>query len=114
MRKKPLISIIDDDDSVREAITGLMRSLGFVAVSYPCAEDFLTSEHVQRTACLIADVNMPGMTGLELHLRLLALGKTIPTILITAYPDDGVRARALSAGVLGYLPKPFGEDDLLA
>ena len=84
MQKKPLISIIDDDDSVREALTGLMRSLGLTAESYTCAEDFLISAHLRRTACLIADVNMPGMSGLELHSRLLALNKAIPTILITA------------------------------
>jgi FixJ family two-component response regulator len=111
--KKPLISIVDDDESVREATKGLMKSLGFTAEAFPSAAAFLTSRHLRRTACLIADVNMPGMTGPELHDRLMALGRTIPTILITAYPDDNVRARALAAGVIGYFKKPFDEDDLL-
>ncbi len=113
MAKKPLISIVDDDESVREATKGLMKSLGFTVEAFPSAEDFLASRHLRRTSCLIADVNMPGMTGLELHRRLKAAGKTIPTILITAYPDDGVRARALTNGVICYLSKPFDEDDLL-
>lgn len=114
MAKNPLISIVDDDESVREATKGLMKSLGFAAEVFPSAEDFLASRHLRRTTCLIADVNMPGMTGLELHRRLKASGKTIPTILITAYPDDGVRARAVTDGVICYLSKPFDEDDLLA
>ena len=113
MPKKPLISIVDDDESVREATKGLMKSLGFTAEAFPSAVDFLTSHHRRRTACLIVDVNMPGMTGPELHRRLIAAGDTIPTILITAYPDDNVRARALSAGAIGYLRKPFDEGDLL-
>ena len=113
MPKKPLISIVDDDESVREATKGLMKSLGFTAKTFSSAADFLTSRHLRRTACLIADVNMPGMTGPELHDRLRDLGSTIPTILITAYHDDNVRARALSAGVICYLRKPFDEDDLL-
>lgn len=113
MPDKALISIVDDDESVREATKGLVRSLGFPAQAFPSAKAFLTSRHLRRTACLIADVNMPGMTGLELHRRLVASGKTIPTVLITAYPDESVRARALSAGVICYLSKPFDEDDLL-
>ena len=113
MPKKPLISIVDDDESVREATKGLMKSLGFIAKTFSSAADFLTSRYLRRTACLIADVNMPGMTGPELHDRLRDLGSTIPKILITAYPDDNVRARALSAGVICYLRKPFDEDDLL-
>ena len=113
-KAKPLISIVDDDESMREAIKGLMRSLGYRVEAVASAPEFLSSRHVRRTSCLIADMQMPGMTGLELHQRLSISGKPIPTILITAYPDDGVRERALSAGVLGYLSKPFEEDDLLA
>ena len=113
MAKKPLISIVDDDESVREATKGLMKSLGFSAEVFPSAEDFLASRHLRRTSCLIADVNMPRMTGIELHRRLKASGKTIPTILITAYPDESIRARALIDGVICYLSKPFDEDDLL-
>ena len=113
-KSKPLISVVNDDESMREAIKGLMRSLGYGVEAVASAQEFLSSRHVRRTSCLIADMQMPGMTGLELHCHLSASGKPIPTILITAYPDNGVRERALAAGVIGYLSKPFEEDDLLA
>jgi FixJ family two-component response regulator len=113
MPKQPLITIVDDDESVRQALMSLMRSLGFVSDAYACAEDFLRSGRLRRTACLIADVRMPGMTGLELHRHLVASGRPLPTILITAHQDEESRARALSAGVVCYLTKPFNEDDLL-
>ena len=113
MPLEPLISIVDDDDAVCEATKSLMRSLGFVAETFHRAEDFLISELVDRTACLIVDVQMPGLSGLDLYRRLVASGKFIPTILITAYPDEGVRMRALNAGVLSYLIKPFSESELL-
>jgi FixJ family two-component response regulator len=108
-----LIAIVDDDASMLAAINALMRSLGFASQAFSSGKDFLDSPHLQRTACLIADVNMPGMTGLELHRHLVTAGRRIPTILITAYPNDHVRARALAAGVIGYLSKPFAEDELL-
>jgi len=111
---KPLISIIDDDESMREAIKGLMRSLGYRVEAVASGQEFLSSRLALRTSCVIADMQMPGMTGLELHRHLSASGKPIPTILITAYPDNGVRERALAAGVIGYLSKPFEEDELLA
>jgi FixJ family two-component response regulator len=114
LAKKIVISIVDDDESVREALTGLMRSLGYSATAFPSGESFLGSRRLSGTACLIADVQMPGMTGLELHRRLVASGKPIPTILITAYGDDWVRAKALNAGVVCYLTKPFDESELLA
>ncbi len=114
MPRKALIAIVDDDCSVREALTSLVRSLGYVAIAFECAKDLLKSERGRRVSCVIADMQMPGMTGLELHQRLLASGKPIPTILITAYPDESVRDRALAAGVIGYLSKPFEEDNLLA
>ena len=113
-KTQPMITIVDDDEPIREAVKGLMKSLGYLAGASASAEEFLRSPHVRRTSCLIADVQMPGMTGLDLHRHLSASGKPIPTILITAYPDDGVRERALSAGVIGYLSKPFEQDDLLA
>jgi FixJ family two-component response regulator len=109
-----LISIVDDDAAVREATTGLMRALGFLAESFGNAQDFLKFDGLRSTACLIADVQMPQMSGLELHRHLSASGIYIPTILITAYPDDEARARALEAGVIGYLTKPFNTNDLLA
>ena len=108
------ISVVDDDASMREAIRGLMKSLGYTAEAFGSAEEFLSSREVPRTSCLIADVQMPGMTGLELHRHLVASGKPVPTILITAYPDDRVRQRALEDGVVCYLSKPFDETDLLA
>ena len=111
---KPLISVVDDDQSMREALRGLMKSLGYRAEVFASAEEFLSSCQVPRTSCLIADVQMPGMTGLELHRHVATSGKTIPTILITAYPDDRMRERALEDGVVGYLSKPFNENDLLA
>ena len=112
-KAKPLISIVDDDESMREAIKGLMRSLGYRVEAVASAQEFLSSRNGRRASCVIADMQMPGMTGLELHQRLLASGNPIPTILITAYPDNGVRERALAAGVIGYLSKPFEQDDLL-
>jgi FixJ family two-component response regulator len=108
------IAIVDDDEAVREGISALMRSLGFSARVFSSGESFLGSHHLQRPACLIADVHMPGMTGLELHDRLVASGSTIPTILITAYVDEKVRAQALNAGVACYLTKPIDENKLLA
>ena len=114
MPKTALIAIVDDDYSVREALTSLVRSLGYRTMAFECAEDLLKSKRRRSFSCVIADVQMPGMTGLELHNRLVASGEPIPTILITAFPDDKARERALQAGVIGYLTKPFSEDDLLA
>jgi FixJ family two-component response regulator len=108
-----LITIVDDDEDVREAIRELMRAMGFAAEAFSSAEEFLQSGHVSRTACLIADVNMPGMSGLDLYYRLTELGNVVPTILITAYPADAVRSLALAAGVIKYLTKPFAEADLV-
>jgi FixJ family two-component response regulator len=109
---KTLISIIDDDEDVREAIAGLMKSRGFTVEAFPSAVDFLAGPNVRDTTCLIVDVHMPRMTGIELHRRLMEAGYAIPTILITAYPDDGVRARALADGIICYLTKPCDEDAL--
>ena len=114
MQKNITIAIVDDDESVREALTGLMRSLGYGAVAFSSAEDFLSSQRRHGAACLIADVQMPKMTGPELYDRLVRFGEPVPTILITAYPDETARARAFRAGVKFYLTKPFSEDDLLA
>lgn len=110
---KPLIAIVDDDASVREALRALMRSLGYAVETFASGEALLRSPIVDRTTCLIADVQMPGMTGLELQAGLVASGKAVPTVLITAYPDDGTRSRALAAGAIGFLSKPFSEHDLL-
>jgi CheY-like chemotaxis protein len=114
MLKAPLISIVDDDESVREATEGLMRSLGYGAEAFESAQDYLSSGGSRQTSCLIVDMRMPGMTGLELCTFLATSGDSPPAILITAYPDDSVRARAMGVGIKGYLTKPFSEDDLLS
>jgi FixJ family two-component response regulator len=111
--QKALISIVDDDESVREAMQGLMKSLGFAVEAFASAEEFLASDTRDHAACLITDMQMHGLTGLGLHDRLVASGSPVPTIMITAYPDERVRARALQAGVVCYLVKPFNESDLL-
>ncbi len=107
------ISIVDDDEQSRSALAGLMQAMGFTIEAFPSAMDFLASPNVRHTSCLIVDVHMPRMTGTELHSRLVGSGYDIPTILITAYPDDGARARALGQGVVGYLAKPIDEEVLL-
>jgi FixJ family two-component response regulator len=112
--KKPVISIVDDDDSVREGTMDLFNAMGLSAVVFPRADDFLKSNHLRSTCCVIADVQMPGMTGLDLHDCLIESGILIPTILITAYPDDRDRVRALAAGVICCLAKPYNQDELLS
>ena len=114
MPDKIIIAVVDDDESVREALTGLVRSLGYSAVAFLSAAEFLNPNRRHDAACLITDVQMPGITGPELHDRLVARGEPIPTILITAYPNETLRARVLQAGVKGYLTKPFAENGLLA
>jgi FixJ family two-component response regulator len=113
VRNKPLVAIVDDDESIRVAIGGLMRSLGCAAADFASAEDFVASPYLDSTSCLIVDVNMPGMSGPELQQHLLASNPAIPTIVITAYPDDQVRNSVLAAGAVAYLTKPFDETDLL-
>ena len=110
---QPIVAIVDDDQAVGNAIEVLMRSIGLVAQAFSSGEDFLRSPELSRTGCLVVDFDMPKMSGLDLHNNLSRLGKEIPTILITAYPSDDIRARALQAGVICYLPKPFDESSLL-
>ena len=107
------IAIIDDDEQSRVALAGLMEAMGFTIEAFPSAVDFLASPNVRHTSCLIVDVHMPRMTGTELHSRLVGSGYEIPTILITAYPDDSARAQALAQGVVGYLAKPIDDEVLL-
>ncbi len=109
-----LISIVDDDQSVREALEGLIESLGFKVRAFESAVDVLACPDIADTACMIADVHMPRMSGPELHRRLTERGHAIPTILITAYPNDADRERALADGIVGYLIKPFDDDALIA
>jgi FixJ family two-component response regulator len=110
---KPIVAIVDDDEAVANAIEVLMRSIGLIAQAFSSGEEFLRSHELSRTGCLVVDFDMPKMSGLDLYKALLRLGKEIPTVLITAYPSDDIRARALQAGVISYLPKPFDENDLL-
>ena len=113
MPKEFLISIVDDDQFLRESIGRLMRSLGYTVEVFPSAADFLAFPRLDETSCLVADVHMPTMTGVELYRRLTEAGRAIPTILITAYPDSAVRARALDDGVVDYLHKPFTDEELM-
>jgi FixJ family two-component response regulator len=108
-----LISIVDDDESIRESTKGFVRSLGYQAATFASAEEFLRSDSVSSTSCLITDVQMPGLSGIELQRGLIAQGIQMPTIFITAFPEEETRARAMKAGALGYLSKPFSEDSLL-
>ena len=108
-----LISVVEDDQFFRESMRRLLRSFGYSVETFPSATDFLASPHLGETACLIADVHMPAMTGLELHRRLIEMGHAIPTILVTAYPDNDVRTRALKDGVVCYLRKPVDENHLM-
>jgi FixJ family two-component response regulator len=110
---EPLISIIDDDESVRAALQRILASHGLEAAAFATAEQFLASEQLRQAACLIADIRMPGMSGFQLHQRLLADGYQIPTILITGCPTEADREAALATGIVAYLPKPFSERALL-
>ena len=112
MSNRTLISIVDDDQPFRESMRKLVMLLGYVVEEFPSGTDFLASRSLFETACLVADVHMPEMTGVELHKRLTSLGYAIPTILVTAYPDDAVRDRALKDGVVCYLGKPVDDDEL--
>ena len=112
MSDQLLISIIDDDQPFRESMRRLMRSLGYTVEVFPSAADFLESARFSETACLIADVNMPAMTGLELVRHLIQVGHPIPTILVTAYPRELDRASALKEGAVCYLRKPIDEQKL--
>jgi FixJ family two-component response regulator len=108
-----MISIVDDDEAVREATKGLVRSLGYRASTFSSAEEFLKSEHLSDTSCLITDIHMPGLSGLELQSLLISSGHRVPIIFITAFPEDGVRARAMKAGAVGFMSKPYNEAHLI-
>ena len=109
----PVISIVDDDESVRTALKSLIDSVGFRAEVFGSGEEFLKSTALSQTDCLIADVRMPGMTGLELQDRLNAAHSPIPVVFISAHDDKDARARGLRAGAVAFLQKPFSEDSLL-
>ena len=109
----PVVSIVDDDPSMRRATDRLVRSLGYAAHAFASAKDFLESPRAADTRCLIADVQMPGMSGLELQEHLLTQGRRIPVILITAFPEERARERALRAGALCFLTKPIDAPTLI-
>src|SRR5262245_27469759 len=108
-----LLSVVDDDASVRESLPDLLRACGFAARAFASAEDFLASDVVGQTRCLILDIAMPGMTGLDLQRELALRRQAIPIVFITAYGDEAVRSRALEAGAVECLSKPFSETALL-
>jgi FixJ family two-component response regulator len=114
MLKASLVSVVEDDRFFRESMRRLMRSLGYSVEAFPSAADFLASPLLAETACLITDVHMPGMTGIELYRHLINAGYAIPTILVTGYPDDRVRARVLNDGVVCYLRKPLEESCVIS
>jgi FixJ family two-component response regulator len=108
-----IVAIVDDDESVRRALKGMMKSVGLPAEAFPSAEDFLNSGLLQQTACLIADIRMPGMSGLDLQAKLNAEHCRIPTIFITAHGDAKMRLQALRGGAVEFLAKPFDDEVLL-
>jgi len=110
---RAVISIVDDDASIREAMFGLVRSLGFDAATFSSAEYFLQSEQVEGTLCLITDVQMPGLSGVELQNHLISCGSAIPVIFVTAFPEQRIEARVLQAGAIGFLSKPFDDETLI-
>ena len=110
--KRQLVSVVEDDRFFRESMKRLMRSLGYAVEAFQSAADFLASPHLAETTCLIADVRMPAMTGIELYRHLTKTGRAIPTILVTGYHNDVERADALNDGVVCYLRKPVDEEYL--
>jgi FixJ family two-component response regulator len=113
MSNASLVSVVEDDPFFRDSMRRLMRSLGYSVEAFSSAADFLASPRLVETGCLIADVHMPAMTGVELYRHLIEAGYAIPTILMTAYPNDIDRARALNDGAVCYLRKPVDERDLI-
>ncbi|MCF4127510.1 response regulator transcription factor [Methylobacterium sp. SyP6R] len=110
MFRTPTIAIVDDDEAVRTATASLVRSLGYAAQTYACAQDFLRAAPATSPDCLITDVQMPGMTGIELQERLRQEGRTLPVIVVTAFASDALHRRALASGACAFLEKPVGGD----
>ena len=113
MTKAPIISIIDDDPFVRTATDGFVRSLGYRAATFASAEDYLQSDRINDTSCVITDVQMPGLSGVELQSLLLARGNCTPMIFVTGFPEEKVRRRVLEVGAIGFLSKPFDDEQLI-
>ncbi len=113
LAKAHVISIIDDDPSVREATQSLVRSLGYSVQAFSSAEEYLHSDRVRDSSCVITDLHMPGMSGADLQEHLIAEGHEIPVIFVTAYFEERVRARVMDAGAFGFLRKPFSDESLI-
>ena len=113
MAERPLVAIVDDDESIRNATRDLLRAVGFSTTTFKDAESFLGSTSRASAACVVADIRMPGMTGLELYQALVASGDGIPTVIITAHPEDATRSLAREVGITCYLSKPFAPDELV-
>ena len=109
-----VISVIDDDELFRRATAGLIDSLGYPVASFGSAEEFLSSDQLEQTACLISDMQMPGMSGIDLQNQLIARGYRLPVIFITAYSNSKARMQALASGALGFFDKPFSEERLIS
>ena len=111
--KRALVSVVDDDESVRESLPDLLKEFGFEVQAFSSGQEFLASDWMNRTSCLILDIAMPGMTGLDLQRELQHRGKKIPIVFITAQADGALRARAFEGGAVGFLLKPFSDTALL-
>jgi len=111
--ERPLLSVVDDDESVRESLPDLLREFGFAARAFSSAREFLSSDYVDETRCLILDVAMPGMSGLDLQQELKHRGKEIPIIFITGQKDEDIRKQAFTQGAVKFLYKPFSDNVLL-
>ena len=114
MSRTPVVSIVDDDESIRNVISSLVRSLGYDALAFDSAEAFLAFPRLHETSCLILDVQMPGMSGLDLQDELRACNYSVPIIFITAFPEEGLRRRAETAGALGFFGKPVDGQIIIA
>lgn len=112
--ERPLVAVVDDDQAVREALPDLLREFGFAARAFTSAEELLASDELGKAGCLILDIAMPGMTGLDLQRELKARGHGIPILFITAQTDEAIRTRAVGEGAAGFLLKPFSDTALLA
>ena len=112
--KAPVVSIVDDDDSLRSAMCSFVRSLGLTVYGFASADEFLQSPYLSETSCLISDVQMPNMSGIELQNALIAQGRRIPIIFLTAFPDKTLEVCAMNAGAIAFLSKPFDEHEMIA
>lgn len=110
----PVIAIVDDDEPFRHATISFIRSLGYLAAAFPSADAFLDANAIENTDCLITDVQMPGMSGIELQNYLIAKGHRVPVIFVTAFPETEAQSHVLRAGAIGFLGKPFGDENLIS